>query len=188
MLANTCNPWIGFKQYAFDYISTKRLLILQESQQCYTPEMLKILAIVGELTNKVFPKPDSRVVLTDEELDDVAEVAYTTSATFKTQHDGVPRKAWGLLLEVEKRIMKIGVKRILDNPHAQPAQLHEQWCERKRGHGWTYGHTKNNFERKHPELLPYKFLPAHKQRGDLLIYVIVHTMVGSLRDVDEHKT
>lgn len=147
--------------------------------------MLKILAVVGELTNKVFPKQDTRLAITDDQLDDIAEVAYTASAILRTQCDGVPRRCWADLLQPERQIAKGAARRVLNNPTASPADLHEKWVNKQRGEGWTYGTTKDNFAKKHPELLPYKFLAADKQRADLLFYVIVHTMSCSLKGTHE---
>lgn len=143
--------------------------------------MLKILSVVGELTNKIFPKKAETAIssLTDSQLDDIAEVAYAAVTALQIQHDGVPRASWAELSKVEKEIAKVAVKTVLRNPYVAPDVLHERWVTRKRDEGWTYGEQKDIKSRKHPELLPYKLLPRNKQRSDLLFYVVIHTLFCS---------
>lgn len=154
---------------------------MQLSTECYTPEMLKILAVVGELTDKVFPKQDKPLAITDEQLDDIAELAYTSASILRSQYDGVPRRNWVDLMNPERQIAKAAVRRVLNNPLATPDELHDKWVRRQRGDGWTYGTSKDNFARKHPELLPYKYLSVEKKRADLLFFVTVHTLYSSLK-------
>ncbi|MFE0763670.1 RyR domain-containing protein [Streptomyces smyrnaeus] len=56
---------------------------------------------------------------------------------------------------------------------ASPEQLHESWCEHKRGEGWRYGPVKDAERRTHPCLVRYGALPEAERRKDALFAAVV---------------
>jgi hypothetical protein len=137
-------------------------------------------SIKGEITDKVFPRQHNLLdvkKLQAEELDDIAEIAYTSAALVQAQHDGAPRVPWVDLTFAQKRACRRIVLTIARNPAASPQDLHEAWVIQKRKDGWTYGTKKDDKKKKHPELLPYKFLDKVKRRSDGLMHVIIRYLL-----------
>ncbi len=59
---------------------------------------------------------------------------------------------------------------------ASPDELHEAWCEQKRGQGWTYGPIKDAEAKTHPCLVDYDALPVEQQDKDDLFAAIVDAL------------
>lgn len=57
-----------------------------------------------------------------------------------------------------------------------PEELHEEWVQWKREHGWRYGRVKDEWGRTHPCMVPYAQLPPEQQVKDKLFLAIVQTL------------
>lgn len=73
-----------------------------------------------------------------------------------------------------------GVIALRDHPGLTPRELHDQWMTGRRGRGWVYGPTKNEFANPptHPNLVPYDQLNPDERRKDSLFAAIVQTLLG----------
>ena len=61
---------------------------------------------------------------------------------------------------------------------ATPEELHEDWCQGKRGAGWIYGPVKNELALTHPCLVPYEKLPESDRMKDAVYGAIVKAMTA----------
>lgn len=70
-----------------------------------------------------------------------------------------------------------GVRFVLYNPNAEPADQHQNWVEGKAADGWTYGPVKDVDKKTHPCMLPYESLPQEQKIKDHLFRAVVLSMV-----------
>ncbi len=144
---------------------------------------VKSRSIKGEITDKVFPRHRNLLdvkKLTAAELDDIAEVAYAAATLVQSQDDGVPRIQWVDLSDDQRRGCKNVVTGIAKHPAMSPQDMHETWVKRMRKAGWAYGTIKDAARKKHPELLPYKFLSKVQRRSDGLMHVIIRYLLQAV--------
>jgi hypothetical protein len=144
---------------------------------------VKSRSIRGEITDKVFPRQRNLLdvkKLSPAELDDIAEVAYSAAVLVQTQEDGIPRVAWVDLSDQQRLGCKNVVTGIAKHPAMSPQDMHETWVKRMRKAGWTYGVIKDTKKKKHPELLPYKFLAKVQRRSDGLMHVIIRYLLQAV--------
>ena len=66
-----------------------------------------------------------------------------------------------------------GIRRILDNPNASPKESHDTWVDSKQAQGWKWGAVRDDEEKLHPSLVPYKQLPLSERYKDYLFRDIV---------------
>lgn len=69
-----------------------------------------------------------------------------------------------------------GVEAHLADPDLTPEQSHENWCDFKYAHGWSFGPVKDEARKEHPLLVPYSELPAEQQVKDALFSAIVRAL------------
>lgn len=105
-------------------------------------------------------------------LADIARVCHAANRALQ-QIDGDPSPSppWEDAPDWQQLSTLDGVAQALAG--ATPEQLHERWCEVKRGAGWTYGPIKDADTRTHPCLLPYAELPADQRAKDTVFHAIV---------------
>lgn len=60
-----------------------------------------------------------------------------------------------------------------------PAQLHDDWCDWKREHGWVYGPVKDEQQKTHPCLVPYGELDDGQKTKDRVFAAIVAAMTDA---------
>lgn len=70
-----------------------------------------------------------------------------------------------------------GVKYALENPHATPEQMHENWKKEKVAAGWVYGEVKDESKKTHPCIVAYSELPIAQRIKDNLFQAVVHNAV-----------
>jgi hypothetical protein len=59
-----------------------------------------------------------------------------------------------------------GVRKLVEDPHTTPEQLHESWAKSKLDAGWKHGEAKDAVAKTHPCLVPYSELPEDQKRKD----------------------
>ena len=104
--------------------------------------------------------------------EEIARVCHEANRAW--QHatgDPAPSPTWDEAPDWQRDSATDGVVQALAG--ADPVQLHESWCDRKRGEGWRYGPTKDPAARTHPCLVAYDQLPEEQQRKDALFAAIV---------------
>jgi hypothetical protein len=90
-------------------------------------------------------------------------------------HSQVP---WAEAPEWQRSSVINGVRFVLENPLATPAELHENWRQQKEAEGWTLGLVKDALAKTHPCMMPYELLPPSHQTKDKLVQVIVRAFFG----------
>lgn len=120
--------------------------------------------------------------LTNDEVYDIARIAYATVMSYLTLQDQVNRPRWlHASVDVKKRVIK-SVRKIAYNLSETPAAMHEAWRQGKRANGWTYSPEYSPTKKQHPQLLTYAFLDPEKKQTDALF----HSVVRSLIDFKTH--
>lgn len=69
-----------------------------------------------------------------------------------------------------------GVRYILDNDNATPADSHNSWMLEKARDGWVYGEVKDEMKKTHPCFVPYDELPVEQRAKDHIFGAIVRSM------------
>ncbi len=78
--------------------------------------------------------------------------------------------------EVEKSAIQ-GVNFVIVNRDRTPEQLHQNWLDKKRADGWSYGPVKNSLKKEHPCCVPYWDLPAKQRVKDKLFLAVVKALM-----------
>jgi hypothetical protein len=73
----------------------------------------------------------------------------------------------------EKAGVISGVQFMLDNPYANPIDLHNNWLRDKQAQGWSYGPEKDTDLKQHPCFRPYHELPHEQRVKDAIFKAIV---------------
>lgn len=58
-----------------------------------------------------------------------------------------------------------------------PEESHENWCQFKLDHGWTYGPVKDLSLKQHPCLVDYDALPPEQKLKDSVFSAIIHALI-----------
>lgn len=57
-----------------------------------------------------------------------------------------------------------------------PEQMHKEWCDFKRAHGWTYGPEKDPEQKTHPCLVEWNELPDRQKIKDIVFLANVRAL------------
>lgn len=82
---------------------------------------------------------------------------------------------WELLDYDTQQSLIRGVQFTLENA-ATPESQHEAWRQTRIGQGWQFGPVLDRAAKIHPNLVPYRELPAAQQVKDRLFMAIVHAL------------
>lgn len=69
-----------------------------------------------------------------------------------------------------------GVRYILENDNASPADSHASWMLEKARDGWSYGEVKDEVKKTHPCFVEYDKLPVEQRAKDHIFGAIVRTL------------
>ena len=83
---------------------------------------------------------------------------------------------WALSSVLERDSILQGVKAVLDDPAVTPEQLHKKWKDNKEKEGWKFGPVKDTFNKLHPCMVDYYFLPQSQKVKDYLFSAVVRSM------------
>lgn len=83
---------------------------------------------------------------------------------------------WSKLDEETRQSAIQGVRNILNGTVRTPEESHENWCQFKVDHGWTFGPIKDETKKEHPLLVHYADLPKSQRIKDALFFAIVRTL------------
>lgn len=84
---------------------------------------------------------------------------------------------WRLAPQWQRDSAIAGVRFIMDNPNATPADQHQSWLTIKLNEGWSYGPVKNPETKEHPCILPYEDLPPEQRFKDTLFGAVVRSLL-----------
>jgi hypothetical protein len=70
-----------------------------------------------------------------------------------------------------------GVRHIIENPDATPADSHNSWLAAKRAEGWIWDVVKDPVKKTHPCMMRYESLPLAQKFKDYLFGAIVRACI-----------
>lgn len=106
----------------------------------------------------------------------VAQIAHEANRAYCQSIGDNSQVEWQDAPEWQRESAIIGVKYLIDNPEATPANSHECWLAVKRADGWVYGPEKNPEKKEHPCMVEYSDLPEFQKNKDHLYLSIVNTL------------
>lgn len=107
---------------------------------------------------------------------DIARVCHEANRAYCEVLGDGSQMVWELAPAWQQESAMDGVQLILADGERTPRQAHENWCERKRGDGWTFAPMKNPEAKEHPCLVPYDELPAPQRAKDALFIAVVRAL------------
>lgn len=91
-----------------------------------------------------------------------------------------PQTKWDALPDEVKDSSILGVRRALMK-ETKPSDMWETWKAHRKENGWTWGPTKSDPFKEHPNLVDdYSLLPEHERRKDELFIETVRLLQGAL--------
>lgn len=84
---------------------------------------------------------------------------------------------WDDLTDDLKDSTMDGVRFVLENPEATPADQHQNWMDTRIADGWQYGEEKDVENKIHPCLVPYEELPEAQKAKDHIFRATVENMM-----------
>jgi hypothetical protein len=72
----------------------------------------------------------------------------------------------------------IGIERVIENPEVSNEELHDSWIETKKSQGWRYGRVRNEEDKLHPCMVPYRELPNFQRLKDAMFRNVVKAVLG----------
>lgn len=84
--------------------------------------------------------------------------------------------SWSATPEWKKAQCRNGVKWVLNNPEATPADVHNQWVELMVSSGWQYGPEKNEVTKTHPCIVDFDQLSKNdKMKDEIFIDSVIES-------------
>src|ERR1700744_1789977 len=91
-------------------------------------------------------------------LEDIARVVHEANRAMQyVQNDAVPSPPW----DADSALVHdtcINLVRLVRMGYSNE-EIHQEWCDRLKDEGWTFGSVKNPQKKPHPCLVPYYDLP-----------------------------
>ena len=111
-------------------------------------------------------------------LENLAELAYETCASWSLIAGDNPGPHWEQLDETQKQGIIDGVRFVVEKPFTSIADQHDNWRAWMAGRGWTHGDTKTEPAKTHPNMVPFDELPWAQQRKANLFRHVIHAIIG----------
>jgi len=112
-------------------------------------------------------------------VEQIAQVAHEANRAYCESIGDRTQRPWAESEEWQRLSAINGVKFVVQNPHAMPAETHHNWFTEKQNDGWTYGPEKDVNNKRHPCMVPYKELPEHQKVKDTVFRSIVLGLLNS---------
>ncbi len=112
----------------------------------------------------------------------IAKVCHEANRAYSEElEDDQSGAEWEKVSEYIRESCLEGVRfRLSLNPGAPAAASHENWIAARLQDGWMVGPVKDEEEKTHPNLVPFKDLPLSQQYKDHLFKAIVNTLAPLL--------
>jgi hypothetical protein len=111
-------------------------------------------------------------------LTDAARFAHQINRAMRAAVGEEPGPTWEEAPHSDQVSSMIGVAYIIENPDANPEDLHASWLETKVSQGWKHGAVKSIGDKIHPNLVPYEQLPASQKLKDHLFGAVVREFLA----------
>lgn len=106
----------------------------------------------------------------------IARMCHETNRTYCEMLGDNSQVQWQLAPQWQRDSCIQGVRFFLNNPHANPIDMHWNWVKDKTANGWIHGAEKNAALRTHPCMVEYRFLPEEQKRKDKIFISIIRAM------------
>lgn len=107
------------------------------------------------------------------ELERVSRVVHEALRAWAAGNNQKPSPSWSRCAKWMREATYESVAFVLNHPEAPASAQHDQWMDKKRRDGWSYGATKSGVSKTHPMLVPYDQLPLVERRKDALVRRVV---------------
>ncbi len=111
-------------------------------------------------------------------ITEIAQVAHETNRTYCQTIGDYSQYSWASCPQWQRDSAMNGVRAIERGIVTRPEQSHENWLMYKEDEDWKYGLVKDEEEKTHPCMVPFKELPHEQQMKDHLFFAIVMTLLG----------
>lgn len=109
-------------------------------------------------------------------VEDIARVCHEANRAYCIALGDDSQLPWDDAPGWQKESAIKGVRFILDNDNATPADSHNSWMLEKARDGWVYGEVKDPEKKTHPCFVPYEQLPVEQRAKDHIFGAIVRRM------------
>lgn len=114
---------------------------------------------------------------TDEQVKEIAAVAWAADAELQAQHGDLAPSLPGDAGDADAHAVTLArVRAVLEG--ATPEELHERWRRAREAQGWTLGPKADSQRKTHPDLVPYAGRPEHLKARDRVFAAIVREVAG----------
>lgn len=112
--------------------------------------------------------------MTDTKLDNdqlvaIARTVHEAVRAWNAAHDKTPLAPWPQAPDWMKSSTMESVLWVLENPDASVSDQHDQWVEQRRRDGWTYGNTRDEALKTHPQIIPFEELSDFERKKDAIV-------------------
>lgn len=123
--------------------------------------------------NRAVFKPQRVQLPENEDVERIARVAHEVNRAYCASLGDLSQPAWENAPAWQRSSAMDGVRFILANPGATPADSHDNWLREKERTGWTWGPEKDPEAKQHPCMVPYDQLPLEQRTKDYLFRAAV---------------
>lgn len=106
----------------------------------------------------------------------IARAAHEVNRAYCKSIGDESHKPWDEAPQWQRDSAVNGVKFLIENPEAVPEDSHKNWAKEKLAAGWIYGPVKDEADKRHPRLVPYKRLPKKQRTKDDLFLATVRAL------------
>ena len=113
-----------------------------------------------------------------EKVELAAKTAHEVNRAYCEAMGDRTQLPWDAAPEWQRESCMNGVRHIIANPYATPADSHESWLTEKQNTGWKWGPVKDVLNKEHPCMVPYEELPLEQRTKDHLFGAVVRSIMN----------
>ena len=98
--------------------------------------------------------------MNDQQTEQAARILHNWNRAYCATIGDPPTQPWDQITEHQRESHQDAKRFVLQNPQASPEDIHQEWTNAMIKEGWTLGPVKNEELKTHPNLVPYRELPA----------------------------
>lgn len=114
----------------------------------------------------------------EESIAKLASIVHEANKAYCAAMNDPSQKDWDDASDGIQQSAIDGVKAIIANPNMTAADIHDNWMKFKAKNGWTYGTTKDEAQKTHPQMVEYDQLSPYEQFKDRLFIDIVKSYLN----------
>lgn len=105
----------------------------------------------------------------------IARIAHEVNRAYCEAIGDHSQMSWAEAPDFIRDSVVSGVKMHL-NKEVNPGESHQAWLEYKLAEGWEFGCVKDIMAKRHPNLVPFQYLPLAEQIKDFLFTATVKAL------------